>query len=362
MRGDGIEWNPYEPIDRIRLWQGKMMDALGLGPIETPSRVVSAEPGLTLRAYGNGSDAGPVLLIVPAPIKRAYIWDLIPGASVVRQCLCQGVRVYLIHWERPGIVEREFGLSEYADRLILDCLDAIEAETGQSRAFLAGHSLGGTFAAIFSALHPRRVRGLALIGAPLHFGPCVGDLDRLVAVAPQAALSIAALSNVPGSFLDTISALASPATFEVARWVDWFCSFPDPWAIETHLRVERWTLDEMPMAPRLFREVVEELYREDRFLRGLLLVRGRRAAPEFVDAPLLCVLDACCPIVPPHSILPFPRVVRSAETRLLWYEGDTGVALQHVGMLVGKWAHQHLWPEILRWIHSQSLSLYDTCH
>jgi len=144
-------------------------------------------------------------------------------------------------------------------------------------------------------------------------------------------------------------------TFGAARWADWVRSFPDPRAMGTHLRVERWTLDEMPLASRLFQEVVEELYRADCFMRGRLVVRGRCAAPESIDAPLLSVLDARCPIAPPQSVLPFLHAVRSPERRLLWYEGDTGVALRHVGMLVGRSAHQRVWPEILRWIHARGI-------
>ena len=97
----------------------------------------------------------------------------------MQQCLRGGARVYLIQWERPGAVEQGFGLAEYADRLLLDCLDAIAMEGGRAPAVVAGHSLGGTLVAIFSALHPERMRGLILLGyVPLHFGPDVGALQR----------------------------------------------------------------------------------------------------------------------------------------------------------------------------------------
>jgi polyhydroxyalkanoate synthase len=39
---------------------------------------------------------------------------------------------------------------------------------------------------------------------------------------------------------------------------------------------------------------------------------------------------------------------------VLWYEGDIGVALQHVDMLIGKRPHQNLWPKIAGWIHLHS--------
>jgi len=339
-----------EQTDLYRRQLGTMLEALGVGPIETPSRVVLAGRAVTLKGYAETRSGGPALLLVPAPIKRAYIWDLLPEASVVRRCLCAGVRPYLLQWERPGVAEQDFGLAEYADRLILDCLQAVEAETGEDRVFLAGHSLGGTLAAIFASLHPERVRGLILLGAPLHFGPSVGAFGPIVAVAPPARLLTAGIGTVPGSALSLASVLAAPTTFEWARWLDWLRSLPDDEARRTHLAVERWALDESPLARQLFVEVVELLYREDGLMCGALLIRGRRATPESVGAPLLSVADARCRIVPPESVVPFHRAVGSPERRLLWYAGDTGVAFQHVGMLVGPTAHRHLWPEILRWI------------
>jgi polyhydroxyalkanoate synthase len=175
----------FKQLDRSRRWLGELLDLLGCGRHETPSGVAFQEPGVTLRFYGSLQKAGPVLLIVPAPIKRPYIWDLLPSVSVVRRCLHGSLRVYLVQWERPEGPEQAFGLAEYADRLILDCLHAIAVESREPQAFLAGHSLGGTLAALFSALHPDRVRGLVLLGAPLHFGKDAGLLGTLVAAGPR---------------------------------------------------------------------------------------------------------------------------------------------------------------------------------
>src|SRR5260370_1088536 len=131
-------------------WQGRLLEWVGLGPIETPSRVVFSERGVSLHAYADSDHLGPVLVIVPAPIKRAYIWDLAPWASVVLRCVRNGLRVFLIEWTEPGAEEQRFGLVDYADRLIRDCLDAVELETGQRRACLAGPSIGGTLPASFA--------------------------------------------------------------------------------------------------------------------------------------------------------------------------------------------------------------------
>src|SRR3546814_4538896 len=74
---------------------------------DLPSRLAFSRPGVTLRAYSDGSGAGPVLLIVSAPIKRAYIWDLVPWASAVRRCIDSGLRVYLMEWAEPRVDEQD---------------------------------------------------------------------------------------------------------------------------------------------------------------------------------------------------------------------------------------------------------------
>lgn len=294
------------------------------------------------------------MLLVPAPIKRAYIWDLTPGASVVEQCLRSGFNVYLLQWEPPSEAASGFGLAEYAGRLIRDCLRAIEAETRQARIFLAGHSLGGTLAAIFTSLYEERVQGLVLLGSPLHFGPQVGAFGRFAVLAQDYAEPAPMASRVPGSLLSTLSFAAAPITFGLGRWEDWLKSLPNPDALRIHLLVERWTLDELPMPRCLFEEVVTRLVAADAFMSGTLTVGKRRAAPERITIPVLCVADAQCAIVPPEAVLPFYEAVKSSEKKVLWYEGDTGVCLRHVGFLVGETALKQLWPEILGWIRTQA--------
>jgi polyhydroxyalkanoate synthase subunit PhaC len=171
-------------------------------------------------------------------------------------------------------------------------------------------------------------------------------------------LPVAALRGtfdaVPGgTFLDLVSMTASPLSFVAARWLDRLAVANDPSALTTHLRFERRALDELPVAGRIFEEVVRQLYRDDRFLRRTLTMNGRAASPAAFAMPLLGTVRPNSLIIPSQSILPLHDIAPSRRQRLLRYDGDRGVSLRHVGVLVGETAHQQIWPAILQRIEGE---------
>jgi polyhydroxyalkanoate synthase len=334
-----MDWALFEQLDRLRQAQGALLDAAGWRPLEAPYRIVHEQAGAALRRYDDGADRSPAVLIVPAPIKRPYLWDLDPEVSVVRRLRERGLRVYVMEW-RPA--PPDYGLEQYADVLIAGSLDAI----GEERAVLLAHSLGGLLAAIFATLHPGRVQGLGLVAAPLHFGADTPVLNALVAGLDVGQLP----DSLPGSFLSVGAANAAPHAFGSERALDAALSAADPARLRTHVLVERWALDELPLPRRLVAELAVQCMREDRFIRGALAIGPRLAAPSRFAAPLVCVVDRRCTLVPPAAMLPFVDAVASRDKTVLDYEHDVGVALQHVGPLVARSAHARLWPRIVEWI------------
>src|SRR5215831_1577238 len=194
--------------DKLHRAQGDALDALGLGPRECPFQVISSGPHWRLRAYG-GPDAAPSLLMVPAPIKRPYIWDLTPSVSAVRYCLRQGFRVHLLEWMPPS-PDGSAGLDAYGGQAIAACVASITRQANGALPFLMGHSLGGTLATIHCALEPRSVKGLILLGAPLCFEQASSRFrDALVAMVPD---RLSETKLVAGSLLSRITAVACPST------------------------------------------------------------------------------------------------------------------------------------------------------
>lgn len=339
-----------DALDQSRRRKGKVLDTLGLGPQESEYSVVFTHAGLRLRHYGNGDASAPVLLIVPAPIKAAYIWDMAPDRSVVRQAQARGFNVYMIEWTEPGGQEASFGLADYGGIMIDACIDAIAQRSAKVPVFLAGHSLGGTLATLYCAYQPKRVAGLVLIESPLHFAEASGAFKPLLDLGIPADALLPASDHIPGSLLNLISAKAAPETYILERYVDYLASHGsiDDWKM--HWRAVRWTLDELLLSRALFDEVVERLYREDQFMRGDIAFGKIPLSPRAVTAPLLAVYDPSSRVIPPESVLEFYHAAGSETKELMTYTGDIGVALQHVGMLIGQNAHDHVWPQIFNWL------------
>src|SRR5437763_6528572 len=319
MQSFGVQ--ALKDMDRSRQARGKLYERAGYGPQQTPSTILHAEPGLNVRRYSPGQGSGPTVLIVPAPIKRSYIWDLTPDISVVRRWLERGYQVYLAEWVPLAEDGTDFGLADYSERLLGVAREVAEADSGQDRSVIAGHSLGGILAAIHACLHPERLRATVLLESPLHFEPSTCCFNRLVRATPDASQIAERFRHVPGAFLNMMSAMAEPQAFQWERMMDRWLSLADPRALATHMRVERWTHDEFPLPGKLFTDIVESLYRRDQFMQGELAIGAHTVGPRTLATPLVSVYDPRSKVIPPAAVLPFHEAAANPHKLLLRYEG-----------------------------------------
>ncbi len=342
-------YRQFGAIDAVRRAQGDMLASFGFGPVESAYRIIASGPYWRLRDYG-AADRSRSVLIVAAPIKRPYIWDLVPAVSAVRRCLDAGLCVFLLEWLPASEKTCNVGIAGCVEA-ISAALEAIAAEAENRRPVIMGHSLGGMLAAIHAACAAETIGGLVLLDAPLCFGAGEGRFrDALIALAPA---SMPDSNPYPGSMLSHASAAASPATFIWSRYADAILSAADPGASDIHLRVERWALDEVALPGTLVREIVELLYRDNGFCRGILSVEGRTIGLQSLSAPTLAVINTADSVAPLDSVIPVGKALGAEKFRIIKYPGERGVCLQHLGILVGRHAHAQIWPRIIDWIGIQ---------
>jgi polyhydroxyalkanoate synthase subunit PhaC len=336
----------FGATDILRRMQGDAFAALGFGPSECLYQIVASGSYWRLRDYGDHG-APRSLLVIAAPIKRPYIWDLAPTVSAIRYCLRQNLHMYLLEWMPASRDTSNIGIEE-CTHAISACVARISTEARGSKPILIGHSLGGTLAALYAAMAPESIPGLVLLGAPLCMQPGESPFrDALVSLIPA---EFSAADPFPGSLLSQVSALASPSTFIWSRLMDAALSITDPDAIDLHARVERWALDEAPLPGKLVSQIIEWLYRENRFCRGILRIGNKTIGPSSLLAPTLAVVNTTDAIAPLGSFKPIADALGPDKARIIEFSGEVGVCLQHLGILVGRRAFARVWPEIIAWL------------
>lgn len=338
-------------LDAARKAQASALSAWAASPPRRARAEIAGGPFWRVLEVTPGSCAPPVLL-VPAPIKRATILDLAPGASLVDRLATLGFRVFLLEWREPTAGEGGLGLEAYAGRALPEAAAAVAARTGAAP-WLVGHSLGGTFATIAGLLRPESVRGLVLVHAPLAFAPGSTPFrDALVRSAPGL---LPAHGLVPGSLLSLVSAASAPATFVGERAADALACAGDPEARARHLGVERWTLEEVALPAALVRDVVGRLWQEDALARGTLVLAGERLGPDRLAVPLLAIASPADAIAPPAAVAPFLEAVRRpVPARLVRWPRERGTVFAHLAAVLGPRAHARLWPAVRRWMAART--------
>ena len=175
--------------------------------------------------------------------------------------------------------------------------------------------------------------------------------DALVSLIPPA---LSDSDPFPGSLLAYIATLASPGTFIWSRLIDAVSSITARQTLEINARVERWALDEVPLPGKLVNQIVQWLYRENRFCRGTLRVSQMLVGPSNLSVPALAVVTMADDVAPLASVKPCIDAMPATGVRIIEYPGEVGVGLQHLGILVGRQARAHVWPEIISWIKTHS--------
>ena len=136
--------------------------------------------------------------------------------------------------------------------------------------------------------------------------------------------------------------------------IDTASSITDRQTLEINARIERWALDEVPLPGKLVHQIVQWLYRENRLCRGTLKVSEILVGPSSLSVPALAIVTTADEVAPLASVKPFIDAMPATGARIIQYPGEVGIGLQHLGILVGRQARAHVWPEIISWIKTHS--------
>jgi polyhydroxyalkanoate synthase subunit PhaC len=330
----------------VRYVRGTHRPKLGATPKEVVWRRGKAE----LWRYSGGTVRyGPPVLIVHSLVSRSYILDLRPGNSLVEYLVRSGLDVFMLDWGVPDELDADNDLERYVDWYLPRAVAAVRRETGSDEVTMAGYCLGGVMAALYAAGHAdARVRNLILMATPLDFsemGAMVGFL-REGRLEPEDLID--ATGNVPADALYTGFYMLAP-TVEIAQkatllehlWNDEF--------VEGFQAMSQWSRDHVPFPGAAFRQIVQELVRDNVLMSGSMRLGDRRVHLSDVRGNVLNALAERDNVVPPAAVEPVMELVGDPARRQ-----ELRLPGGHVTFGTGKTALTHTMPRLAAWIAEHS--------
>lgn len=288
----------------------------------------------------------PPLLICYAMVNRPYMLDLQPDRSLVRELLFQGHDVYLIDWGYPDGADRFTPLKHYICDYLHCCVNAVLKQHAVDTLNLLGVCQGGTFSLCYAALEPQRVANLITMVAPVDFKSPENLLSKWVQQIDVDLLTQS--GNVPGDLLNLVFLALMPFRLTQQKYVNLLQMKSDRAQLENFMRMEKWIFDSPDQPATAFREFVQWFFKENRLLRGELVLDGRPVLLKNIDCPVLNIYAKNDHLVPPSASIPLGAHVGSKVYEAL--EVDVG----HIGMYVSGKARSTVPPAITAWLRTRA--------
>jgi polyhydroxyalkanoate synthase len=331
----------------------------GVGYFTSPAPAMGCTPKDLLRARGpmRMYRYRPVeaeiyrvpVLIVMATTNRGYVLDLAPGQSFVEFLLGRGYDVFMLEWEAPRPDEKHLGLAAYALDFVPAAAEDVKQASGQPDFSMIGYCAGGMLACLFGAARPQAgMKNLVVFTTPVDFremGLFHAWADRRF-FDPDAL--VARLGNIPPDIIYASFDALRPSSRAAGQIRLWDNMWNDEF-VKSYRMFDRWGVDALALPGAYFRDVVKELFCDNKLAQNTLALRGEPIDLGRITVPFLHVIAEHDHIVPRAASKPLLSLVGSAEKSELVLKGG------HVSIAAGANAVRRMWPAVDQFLAGRSV-------
>jgi polyhydroxyalkanoate synthase len=289
------------------------------------------------------------LLLVMATSNPSYVFDLLPGQSLVEYLLRRGHDIYVLEWTAPSRDEKRLRLEDYVLDFIPGCIQAIQKRSGEDEVSIAGYCMGGMLSLMYASLHAGGpLRNLVCFTTPFDFSkfgawnlwsdPRYFDVDQIVDT----------LGHFPPElFVASVDMLrpVSRLTGNVQLWDNlWNDEF-----VQSKRAFDKWSADTLPIPGELFRQTTKEIVVANKLYDATLKVGGRTVDVGAIKVPFLHVVAEHDHIVPYEAARELVGRVGSTDKEEVVLKGG------HVSLIAGPSAAKRMWPKLDEWLAPRSV-------
>lgn len=259
----------------------------------------------------------PTLIFIPSLINKSYILDLAKDMSMVKYFAERGFRVILVDFNEPLNSEYQYGFLEYQQRL----KRGLESLKNFSPFITIGYCLGGLFSCLLSSEPDLNIKAQVLLATPFdfsHFANIMGLNNKLI--MEELKKIIKTMGKIPPSLVQWFFSALDPEKIW-NKYVD-FSAKEEGTA--KFIAVEQWINDGISLSQK--------------FALECLTTIENNKLPFTIEStiPSLILNGEDDKIVPPLL----------ADKAKLWVKDNELYKTGHIGLIVGRFAHQQIWPRI----------------
>ncbi|HYY70276.1 MAG TPA: alpha/beta fold hydrolase [Terriglobales bacterium] len=291
------------------------------------------------------------LLLVFAVMNRPSILDLRPGHSFVEYMLKKGYDVYLLDWGAPGPEDKNMNFGDYTLEYLPRAIRKLKVVSQVEEFSMLGWCIGAIIATAYAALRPADgLRNLILLTAPLDFSDKGAiTFARWTAEANfDVEKVLQVFGNMPAGMIEYGAKALKPVENYIGNFLRLWDNINDPKVVEAWHAMNTWVTDNIPMAGATFRQLVVDLYRNDRLMKNEWVLRGERVDVSNIRANLLTVIAQGDHITPPCQSRSIMSKVSSKDKELFSIPGG------HIGIMAGSGASKVTWPHLEGWLGPRS--------
>ncbi|WP_462409046.1 alpha/beta fold hydrolase [Neobacillus sp. Marseille-QA0830] len=263
----------------------------------------------------------PVFMVYSL-LNKAYILDIGPGSSVVGGLTERGYDVYLLDWGSPGLEDSDLTLDVYIIDYLEAALKRAIRHSGQKGISLLGYCLGGTISAILASITDLPIKNLILAAVPIDFS--IGIVpDKWLEGLQNGEVDFNRFSDaygtIPSEFLYLMFRMLSPVYN--SPMINLVTRAHDNQYVEKWRRMDKWTKDTASFAGSAFKQMFSDLYKDNKLLKGELVIAGRKVDLSNIQCPLFVFSCSRDTLVLEKQSLPVMDMVGSLDKTYEVFEG-----------------------------------------
>jgi len=307
---------------------------------QTEHKVIWEEGTTKLLDYGKG-DKGAILF-VPSLINRSYIFDISAKRSMVKYLSKAGLHTFLLDWDKPSDVEKDFSISDYIKRLEIAIEKAAKKSGG--KVTLAGYCMGGLMALAAAISKKDLVGGLVLLATPWDFNsrdtakiPMNEDMKKFLSAMFETG------ETVSGQLVYQLLYLSKPWTIH-NKYIRFASMDGESEDAKSFIEREKWLHDGVDLTKKVAKECFIDWAVDNVTEKGKWEVDGKVINPSEVACPTMVVIPQFDRIVPRECATALGMKIKNAQTVF--------PSCGHIGMVAGTNAKEHLWLSLEKWVSS----------